>query len=159
MHAIRARKGKPWRQTSIHLRATAPVLDPTRRGLLGNVAYGGSRNPYRNRKGGYGHSPPAGCARPGSTRRESPDDPAGCFGLHTPNRNSRGVGLWEQPDNACSTSLLGGRRVCRLADFHPLVRPRPYPGKRSTVSRRRKRSSSSAEKPVNHGSFLQRLPC
>ena len=37
---------------------------------LGNVADGGNRNPYLNRKGGYGHSPPAGCARPGSTRRE-----------------------------------------------------------------------------------------
>jgi hypothetical protein len=27
--ANRARKGKPWIQTSPHLRATAPVLDPT----------------------------------------------------------------------------------------------------------------------------------
>ena len=37
--------------------------DPTvrdRRGLLGNVAYGGNRNPCRNRKGGNGHSPPKG---------------------------------------------------------------------------------------------------
>ena len=45
MNTKRARKGKPWIQTRIHLRVTAPVLDPTFRGGDGNV--GIIRSPVR----------------------------------------------------------------------------------------------------------------
>jgi hypothetical protein len=37
-----------------------------RREASGNVTYGGTRLPRRNRKGGDGHSPPNGVARPDS---------------------------------------------------------------------------------------------
>ena len=48
-------------RTSLHLRMCAPVPYPTiSGGAAGNVAYGGTVNPPRNRKGGAGNPPPKG---------------------------------------------------------------------------------------------------
>ena len=48
-------------RTSLHLRMRAPVPYPTiSGGAAGNVAYGGTVNPPRNRKGGAGNPPPKG---------------------------------------------------------------------------------------------------